>query len=84
MSTGEAFPALFADAGEGVSSSHTGPPVGTWTGGTCAVFGCGKRKGGSKDQTVNRKSKSLTPPQVFCSSKEKADQSELLPLHQQV
>lgn len=50
LSTGGAFPALFADAGEGVSSSHTGSPVGTRTGGTCAVFGCG-----SKDQTVNRK-----------------------------
>lgn len=41
LATGESFPALFADAGEGVPSSHTGSTVGTRTGGTCAVLGCG-------------------------------------------
>lgn len=40
LATGGAFPALLADAGEGVSSSHTGPTVGTRTGGACAVLGC--------------------------------------------
>lgn len=40
LATGGAFPALFADAGEGVSSSHTSPSVGTRTGGACAVLGC--------------------------------------------
>lgn len=40
LSTGGALPALLADAGEGVSSSHTRPPIGTRTGGACAVFGC--------------------------------------------
>lgn len=38
--TGGAFPALFADAGEGISSSHTGSTVQTRTGGACAVLGC--------------------------------------------
>lgn len=40
LATGGAFPALFADAGEGVSSSHAGPSVGARTGGACAVLGC--------------------------------------------
>lgn len=40
LATSGAFPALLADAGEGVSSSHTGPTVGTRTGGACAVLGC--------------------------------------------
>lgn len=40
LTTRRAFPALFADAGEGVSSSHTRSPVGTRAGGACAVLGC--------------------------------------------
>lgn len=40
LAAGGAFPALFADAGESVSSSHTGPTVGARTGGACAVLGC--------------------------------------------
>lgn len=42
--TGRAFPSLFADAGEGISSPHTGPTIGTRTGGACAVLGCGRRE----------------------------------------
>lgn len=38
--TSGALPALFADACEGVSSSHTRPTVGTRAGGACAVLGC--------------------------------------------
>lgn len=37
--TGGALPALFADAGEGVSSPHAGPTVGARIGGTGAVLG---------------------------------------------
>lgn len=45
LSTGGAFPALLADAGEGVSTSHTGSTIGTRTGGTRAVLGwVGKRQ----------------------------------------
>lgn len=40
LATGGAFPPFFADAGEGVSSSHTGSTVGTRTGGACVVLGC--------------------------------------------
>lgn len=44
LATGGAFPALFADAGEGVSSSYTSSTVGTRTGGACAILGCRKRE----------------------------------------
>lgn len=45
LSTGGAFPALLADAGEGVSTSHAGSTIRTRTGGTCAVLGwVGKRE----------------------------------------
>lgn len=37
--TGGALPALFADAGEGVSAPHAGPTVGARIGGTGAVLG---------------------------------------------
>lgn len=40
LAAGGAFPAFFADAGEGVASSHTGSAIVTRTGGTCAVLGC--------------------------------------------
>lgn len=40
-STGGAFPALLADAGEGVSASHAGSTVRTRAGGTRAVLGWG-------------------------------------------
>lgn len=40
LATGGTFPALFADAGEGVSSPYTGATIGTRTGGTCALLGC--------------------------------------------
>lgn len=36
--TGGALPAVFADAGESVSSTHTGPSIGARTGGTGAVL----------------------------------------------
>lgn len=39
LSAGEALPALFADAGEGVSSPDAGTAVGTRIGGTGAVLG---------------------------------------------
>lgn len=39
LATGGAFPALFADAGESVSTSHAGSSVGARTRGACAVLG---------------------------------------------
>lgn len=42
--TGGALPAVFADAGESVSSTHTGPSIGARTGGTGAVLCWGKKK----------------------------------------
>lgn len=53
LSAGGAFPALFADAGECVSSSHARPTVGTRTGGTSAVFGCRKWEEGKKITAIH-------------------------------
>lgn len=39
LSTGRTFPAVLADAGEGVSPSHAGSTIGARAGGTCAVLG---------------------------------------------
>ena len=40
LGAGGAFPAVFADAGVGVDSAHTGGSVGTGVGGARAVLSC--------------------------------------------
>lgn len=52
MVTCGAFPALFADAGEGVPTSHTGPTIGTRTGGAGIVFGCQTNKQKNESDTT--------------------------------
>lgn len=42
LSTGGAFPALLADAGEGVAAADAGAPVGAGPGGAGAVLGWGR------------------------------------------